>query len=70
MEEEEELRCSEALVKVREMGGSGIIIGEILCLFAYIACPLFLLPLEWWSQPQINKSGKGPRQVWDRPYRK
>ena len=36
----------EAVEKVREMGGTGMIIGEILCLFAYIAFPLLLLPLE------------------------
>ena len=31
-----------------------MIIGEILCLFAYIACPLFLLSLELWIQPKID----------------
>ena len=40
--------------KVRETGGIGMIISEILCLFAYIACPLFLLPLEFWSQTQLD----------------
>ena len=30
-----------------------MIISEILCFFDYIACPLFLLPLDWSSQPQI-----------------
>ena len=44
----------EAVDKVRKMDGSRMIIGEILCLFAYIACPLFLLPLEWRSHPQIE----------------
>ena len=48
------LRDSEAVDKVLEMGDSKMIIGEILCLFAYTACPLFLLPLERWSQPQID----------------
>ena len=43
------LRDLEAVDKVIEMG----VIGDILCLFAYTDCPLFLLPLEWWSQPQI-----------------
>ena len=50
------MRDSEAVDKVRKMGGIGMIIGEILVLFAYIACPLFLLPLELWSQPQIDYS--------------
>ena len=40
--------------KVRETVGIGMIISEILCLFAYIACPLFLLPLEFWIRPQID----------------
>ena len=31
--EEDELRYSEAVEKLRETGGSGMIIGEILCLF-------------------------------------
>ena len=48
------MRDSEVVDKAREIGSIGMIIGEILCLFAYIACPLFLLPLEWWSQPQID----------------
>ena len=47
------MRDSEAVDKVREMGDIGMIIGEILCLFAYIACPPFLLPHELWSQIQI-----------------
>ena len=48
------MRDSEAVDKVREMGGIGMIIDDILCLFAYIACPLFLLFLELWSQSQTN----------------
>ena len=52
--EEDELRYSEAVYKVRETCGIGMIISEILCLFAYIAFPLFLLPHELWSQPQID----------------
>ena len=36
------------------MGSIGMIIGEILCLFAYITFPLLLLSLELWSQPQID----------------
>ena len=34
----------EAVDKLIETGGIEMIISEILCLFAYIACPLFLLP--------------------------
>ena len=48
------MRDSEAVVKVRKMGGIGMIIGEILCLFAYIYCPISLLPLELWTHPQID----------------
>ena len=44
----------EAVDKVREMGGIRMIISEILCLFAYIDCPFSLLPLELWSQLQID----------------
>ena len=40
--------------KVREKGGNRMIIGEILCVFASIACPLFLLPLNWWGQIKID----------------
>ena len=55
MLEEEKLMHLETVDKVREKGGTKMIISEILCLFAYIACPLFLLPLVWWVQPQIDK---------------
>ena len=48
------LRFSEAVDKVRETGGIGMIISEILCLFVYITYPLFLLPHGFWSQPQID----------------
>ena len=48
------MRNSEAMDKVRETGSIRMIIGEILCLFSYIAFPLFLLPLELWSHPQIE----------------
>ena len=44
--------------KVRGTGGIGIIISDILCLFDYIACPLFLLPLEVWSQTQNDYADK------------
>ena len=46
--EKGELSDSEAVYKVREMGGSRMIIGEILCLFSYIAFAFSLLPLVWW----------------------
>ena len=36
------------------MGGIWMIIGEILCFFYYITCPLFLLPLELWIQTKID----------------
>ena len=45
---------SEAVEKVRETGGIRMVISEILCLFAYIACPLFFIPLDFWGQPQID----------------
>ena len=54
MAEEEKWRDSEAVDKMRETGGIGMIISEILCLFDYISCPLFLLPLYFWSHPQIE----------------
>ena len=57
--EENELRYSEAVDKVRETGGSRMIIGDILCLFAYISCPLLLLALECWNHPQIDKADEG-----------
>ena len=65
MTEEDKLIDLEAVDKVIEMGDSGMIIGEILCLFAYTACPLFLLPLEWWIHPKIDEAGEGRRQGWD-----
>ena len=48
----------EAVNKMRGTGGIRMIIGEILYLFAYIACHLFLLPLELWSQLQIDSAVK------------
>ena len=63
MAEEEDLRDLEAVEMVKETGDSGMIIGEILCLFAYIDFPLFLIPHVWWSQPEIYESGKGQLQV-------
>ena len=55
--EEYELKDSEAVEKVRETGGSRMIIGDILCLFiAYINFPPF--PFAWSSQPEIEEAGK------------
>ena len=45
--EEDELRYSEAVEKVRETGGSGMIIGEILCLFLLRKLPISLPPLSF-----------------------
>ena len=52
MSEEDELRDSEAVEKVRETGGSGMIIGDILILFSLrklpiLLAPPFLLLLAW-----------------------
>ena len=54
MVEDEKLIDSEVVDKVIETGDSKIIIGDILCLFTYFACPLLLLLLEWRSQLQID----------------
>ena len=44
-----------------------LIIGKIFCLFSYISCPLFLLLLEFWIQPQIDyvvtSIGVAPHQI-------
>ena len=48
------MRDPETVDKVIEIGGIRTIIGEILCLFAYIACPLLLLLLELWIQTKID----------------
>ena len=45
--EEDELRDSEAMEKLRETGGSGMIIGEILCLFLLQKLPILLFPLSF-----------------------
>ena len=52
------MRVSEAVEKVRETGGSGmIIVGEILCFvlvtekLPILLAPPFLLPLTWLSRP-------------------
>ena len=54
MEDEDEMRYLEAVDKVKETGGSGVISGVILCLFVYIDFPIFLLPLKLWIQPYID----------------
>ena len=41
------MRDLEAVEKVRETGGSGMIIGEILCLFLLRNFPILLAPLAW-----------------------
>ena len=45
--EEDEFRDSEAVEKVRETGGSGMIIGEILCLSLLRKLPILLAPLSF-----------------------
>ena len=45
--EENELKDSEAVEKVRETGGSGIIIGEILCLLFLRKLPILHSPLSF-----------------------
>ena len=50
------MKYSEAVDKVRETCVIGMIIGEILCLFAYIDYTLFLIPLELWIRLRINFS--------------
>ena len=47
MAEEDKLRYLEAVDKVGETGGIGMIIGEILCLFVYNTYRLLLLPIEF-----------------------
>ena len=49
MAEEEELRDSEVVEKVRVMGGSGMFIGEILCLFLLQKLSILLVPLSFYS---------------------
>ena len=41
------MRDSEVVEKVKVMGGSGMIIGEILCLFLLRKLPIFLVPLSF-----------------------
>ena len=45
--EEDKLRDSEAVEKARVMGGSGVIIGDILCLFLLRKLPILLAPLSF-----------------------
>ena len=47
MVEEDDLRDPEAVEKVRETGGIGMIIGEILCLFLLQKFPILLDPLSF-----------------------
>ena len=45
--EDYELRDYEVVEKVRETGSSGMIIGEILCLFLLRKFPVLLAPLSF-----------------------
>ena len=47
MVEEDEFRDSEVVEKVRETGGIGMIIGEILCLFLLRKLPILLALLSF-----------------------
>ena len=47
MAEEEDLRDLEAVEMVKETGDSGMIIGEILCLFLLQKLPILLAPLSF-----------------------
>ena len=47
MAEEDELRDSEVVENVRETGSSGMIIGDILCLFLLQKLPILLAPLSF-----------------------
>ena len=47
MAEEDELRDSEVVEKAREMGGTGTIIGEILCLFLLRKLPILRATLSF-----------------------
>ena len=71
--EDDKLRDYEAVEKVRNSGGSRMIIGEILCFvlvtkISYITCPPLILPLAWLNHPQIEESGEVRRPVWDFPF--
>ena len=67
MAEEDELRDSDVVDKMRETGGRRMTIGDILSLFAYIAYSLLILPFVWWIQLQIDKAVKGQHQSWYHP---
>ena len=45
--EEDEVRDSEAMEKVIERGGSGMIIGELFCLFSLRKFPILIAPLSF-----------------------
>ena len=48
MKYEGDMRESEAVEKVREAGKSGMIIGEISCLFLLQKLPILLAPLSFY----------------------
>ena len=45
MEEKDKFRDLEVVEKVRVMGGIGMIIGEVLCLFLLQKLPILIVPL-------------------------
>ena len=68
--EEDELRDSDAVEKVRETGDSDIIIGEIMCLFLLqklpiLLAPLYFSPLHVRDTHKSSKKVKARHQVWD-----
>ena len=71
---EDDLRDSEAVEKVIEKDSSGMIIGEILCLFLLrklttLLAPLSFYPLQGRVTCTLRKLVKARRQIWDCPPR-
>ena len=63
---QDKLRDSESMEKVRETGGSGMIIGEILCLFLFQNCLYYLPPFP--STPcmvesPVNRGSRSKRNA-------
>ena len=61
--EEDNMKDYKAVVKVIETGGSGMIIGDILCLFLIqkfpiLLAPLFFSPLHGWVTHKSRKKTK------------
>ena len=68
--EEDYLRDSKAVEKVRETGGSGMIISGILCLFLLqklpiLLPPLYLSPLHGQDTRKSRNQVEVQRQGWD-----